>query len=251
MKFGVVTLFPGMFETFGQMGVTGRAETDGRIQILVSNPRDFVDDPHRTVDDRPYGGGPGMVLKYAPLRSALTALRNRLPEASPVIYLSPQGERFDDALARRFAGLPGLIFVCGRYEGVDERFVHACVDRELSIGDYVLSGGEPAAMVAIDAIARLLPGTLGDSQSHALDSFADGLLDCPHFTRPEAVGERTVPEVLLSGNHAAIAAWRQRQALRRTARRRPDLLNGRVLDERQRKVLDELESGVTASDDYD
>ncbi len=251
MKFGVVTLFPEMFETFGRVGVTGRAESGGRIEIRTSNPRDFVNDPHRTVDDRPYGGGPGMVLKYAPLKSALAVLRASLPEMSPVVYLSPQGERFDDALAREFANLPGLIFVCGRYEGVDERFVTACVDRELSIGDYVLSGGEPAAMVVIDAVARLLPGTLGREESHALDSFVGGWLDCPHFTRPEVVEQRSVPAVLLSGNHAAIAEWRRRQAVRRTALRRPDLLDGRELDESQRGVIQELESGVSASDDYD
>ncbi len=199
MHFDVVTLFPEMVATIADFGVVGRARRNGLVSMGLENPRDHTSDVHRTVDDRPYGGGPGMVMKYEPLAGALNAARQRAPEGSPVVYLSPQGAVFDQATARRFAGLPGVIMLAGRYEGVDERFIEAHVDEELSLGDFVLSGGESAAMAVIDAVVRLLPGVLGDDDSAAQDSFMEGLLDCPHYTRPEEVEGRDVPDVLLSG----------------------------------------------------
>lgn len=222
-RFDVITLFPEMIRDALAYGVTGRALEAGRVRVATWNPRDYSDDAHRTVDDRPYGGGPGMVMKFAPLAAAVRAARSARGDAAPVVYLTPQGRRFDDACARRLA-VTGAVLVCGRYEGVDERFVDACVDEELSIGDYVLSGGEPAAVVVVDAAARLVPGVLGAAESAAADSFAAGLLDCPHYTRPEEIEGRRVPEVLLSGDHAAVSRWRRAQAERRTRARRADLL---------------------------
>ncbi|MDH3334717.1 MAG: tRNA (guanosine(37)-N1)-methyltransferase TrmD, partial [Gammaproteobacteria bacterium] len=204
------------------------------------NPREHTSDVHRTVDDRPYGGGPGMVMKYEPLAGAIAVARERSPEGSPVVYLSPQGKVFDQATARRFAELPGLILLAGRYEGIDERFIESQVDEELSLGDFVLSGGEVAAMAVIDAVVRLLPGVLGDDESAAQDSFMEGLLDHPHYTRPESVDGRNVPDVLLSGDHAEIARWRLKEALGRTFVRRPDLVERLGLSDEQRLLLDEF-----------
>lgn len=229
-----------MLSTIAEHGVVGRACRRERVTLQIENPRDHTDDVHRTVDDRPYGGGPGMVMKYEPLAAALDALRSVVPTGSPVVYLTPQGRVFDQAVARRYAALPGIILLAGRYEGVDERLLESQVDEELSLGDFVLSGGEVAAMAVIDAVVRLLPGVLGDDESAAQDSFMEGLLDCPHYTRPETVDGRSVPQVLLSGDHAEIARWRQKQALGRSYLRRPDLLEKLGLTEEQQKLLDEF-----------
>jgi tRNA (guanine37-N1)-methyltransferase len=210
------------------------------VTLDIENPRDHTSDVHRTVDDRPYGGGPGMVMKYEPLAGAVAAARERSPQGSPVVYLSPQGRVFDQALAKRYAALPGLILLAGRYEGVDERFIESQVDEELSLGDFVLSGGEVAAMAVIDAVVRLLPGVLGDDESAAQDSFMEGLLDYPHYTRPEVTDGRKVPDVLVSGDHAEIARWRMKQALGRTFVRRPDLIEKLELSVEQRALLDEF-----------
>ena len=239
MHLGVITLFPDMVSTIAEFGVVGRARRNALVALDIENPRDHTSDVHRTVDDRPYGGGPGMVMKYAPLSGALAAARERSPEGSPVVYLSPQGRVFDQATAKRYAGLPGLILLAGRYEGIDERFIESHVDEELSIGDFVLSGGEVAAMAVIDAVVRLLPGVLGDDESAEQDSFMEGLLDCPHFTRPEEIDGRKVPDVLLSGDHAQIARWRLKQALGRTFERRPDLVAKLELSAEQQALLDE------------
>ncbi|MDJ0709844.1 MAG: tRNA (guanosine(37)-N1)-methyltransferase TrmD [Woeseiaceae bacterium] len=239
MHFDVVTLFPEMVATIADFGVVGRARRNELVSVDFENPREHTSDVHRTVDDRPYGGGPGMVMKYEPLAGALAAARQRAPEGSPVVYLSPQGAVFDQAAAKRFAALPGLVLLAGRYEGVDERFIEAQIDEELSLGDFVLSGGEVAAMAVIDAVVRLLPGVLGDNESAAQDSFMEGLLDCPHYTRPEEIDGRKVPDALLSGDHAEIARWRTKQALGRTFERRPDLLDKLELSHEQRMLLDE------------
>ena len=240
VHFGVISLFPEMVATIGEYGVVGRARKRGLVGLDVENPRDHTSDVHRTVDDRPYGGGPGMVMKYEPLAAAVEAMRARAPEGSPVVYLSPQGRVFDQATARRYASLPGVILLAGRYEGVDERLIEAQVDEELSLGDFVLSGGEVAAMAVMDAVVRLLPGVLGDDESAAQDSFMEGLLDCPHYTRPEEVDGRKVPDVLLSGDHAEIARWRLKQALGRSYLRRPDLVEKMALDDEQQALLDEF-----------
>lgn len=239
MEIAVVTLFPELVGQVAEYGVVGRAKRQHLLSVVFESPRDFADDMHRTVDDRPYGGGPGMVLKYEPAERAIAAARARVPEGSPVVSLSPQGRRFDQAMARRYAELPGLVLLAGRYEGIDERLVEAAVDEELSLGDYVLSGGEIAAMAVIDAVARLVPGVLGDAESAAEESFEDGLLDYPHYTRPESVDGRRVPAVLLSGDHERIARWRQKQALGRSFVRRPDLLEKMELSREQRQMLDE------------
>ena len=239
MRFEVVTLFPEMVTTVAEFGVVGRAQRKGLMELGCENPRDHTHDVHRTVDDRPYGGGPGMVMKFEPLASAIAAARERLPQGSPVVYLSPQGGVFDQAAARRFAGLQGMALLAGRYEGVDERLIESEVDEELSLGDFVLSGGEIAAMAVIDAVVRLLPGVLGDDESAAQDSFMEGLLDCPHYTRPEEIEGRSVPGVLLSGDHAEIARWRLKQALGRTYRRRPDLVEKMNLTDEQLALLDD------------
>jgi len=210
------------------------------LSLTCENPRDHTSDVHRTVDDRPYGGGPGMVLKYEPAAKAIRAVQNDMPEGSPVVCLSPQGKVFDQDTARRYAGLQGMILLAGRYEGIDERLLENEVDEELSLGDFVLSGGEIAAMAVIDAVARLLPGVLGDEESAAQDSFMEGLLDHPHYTRPESVAGQRVPAVLLSGDHARIARWRYKQALGRSFIRRPDLVAKLNLDREQQKLLDEF-----------
>ena len=240
VHFGVISLFPEMVAAIGEYGVVGRAQKRGLIGLDLENPRDHTSDVHRTVDDRPYGGGPGMVMKYEPLAAAIEAVRGRAPAGSPVVCLSPQGRVFDQATARRYASLPGVILLAGRYEGIDERLIEAHVDEELSLGDFVLSGGEVAAMAVIDAVVRLLPGVLGDDESAAQDSFMEGLLDCPHYTRPEVVDGRKVPDVLLSGDHAEIARWRLKQALGRSFLRRPDLVETMELDDEQQALLDEF-----------
>jgi tRNA (guanine37-N1)-methyltransferase len=240
VRIGVVSLFPEMIATIVEYGVVGRARCRDLLTLDIENPRDHTDDVHRTVDDRPYGGGPGMVMKFEPLARALQATRARLPEASPVICLSPQGEVFDQAKARRYAALPGMILLAGRYEGIDERLIESQVDEELSLGDFVLSGGEIAAMAVIDAVVRMLPGVLGDDASAEQDSFMEGLLDCPHYTRPEVIEGKSVPDVLTSGDHARIARWRHKQALGRSFLRRPDLLEKLDLSDEQQKLLDEF-----------
>lgn len=239
MRFDVVTLFPDLFEIATRHGVTGRAVQNGLVRLALWNPRDYTHDRHRTVDDRPYGGGPGMVMMVGPLRDAIRAAKAEAP-ASRVIYLSPQGRRLDQAAVSEFAAHAGMILVAGRYEGVDQRLIDSEVDEEWSIGDYVLSGGELAAMVVMDAVTRLLPGVLGHELSAEQDSFAAGLLDHPHYTRPEDLDGRRVPAVLLTGDHAAIRRWRLKQALGRTWLERPDLLQGRVLDTEQQALLDEF-----------
>jgi tRNA (guanine37-N1)-methyltransferase len=225
-----------------ETGVVGRAAERGLVGLEQLSPREFTTDRHRTVDDRPYGGGPGMVLKYEPLRDAVHELRRRLPAGCREFVLTAQGRPFDQALARELAAAPGLLLVCGRYEGIDERFSEAVVSTELSLGDYELSGGELAAAVVIDAVTRLLPGVLGDECSHVEDSFTAGLLDCPQYTRPEVADERRVPQVLLGGDHEAIRRWRLKQALGRTWLRRPELLAKRELTREEQVLLEEFES---------
>ncbi len=240
MQFDVVSLFPEMVSTIGEYGVVGRALKRELITLDIENPRDHTIDVHRTVDDRPYGGGPGMVMKYEPVAAAIDAAKGKLPEGCPVVYLSPQGQVFDQAMAKRFTELPGLVLIAGRYEGIDERLHASHIDEEVSLGDFVLSGGEIAAMAVIDAIVRLLPGVLGDDESAAQDSFMEGLLDHPHYTRPEVVAGSRVPDVLLSGDHAEIVKWRYKQALGRSYLRRPDLLEKLNLDDEQQMLLAEF-----------
>jgi len=237
MELQVVTLFPEMIRQGSGYGVCGRALDRGLASLGTVNPRDFTDDVHRTVDDRPYGGGPGMVLKVEPFRRAIRAAKAALQQEGPVVFLSPQGRRFDQDRARRLATLPGMVLVAGRYEGFDERLIEAEGDVEISLGDFVLSGGEIAALAVIDAVVRLLPGVVGDEASVEADSFSDTLLDCPHYTRPEQVDGRAVPRVLLEGNHQEIRRWRLKQALGRTGDRRPDLLEQRRLTEEEEKLL--------------
>ncbi|MBS3742717.1 MAG: tRNA (guanosine(37)-N1)-methyltransferase TrmD [Wenzhouxiangellaceae bacterium] len=232
----VVTLFPDWFEHLKDVGLTGRAVEEGRVRMRCFNPREHADGVHRSVDDRPYGGGPGMVMRPEPLAQAIEAAR--AGSAAPVSGLSPQGRPLNQRAVEQLAGRDRLILVCGRYEGIDERVNEALIDEEWSIGDFVLSGGEYAAAAVMDAVIRLLPGVLGHASSAAQDSFSQGLLDCPHYTRPETWRERRVPGVLLTGDHAAIARWRREQALLRTARRRPDLLEAAELDDAERAWLE-------------
>ncbi|MEJ2423940.1 MAG: tRNA (guanosine(37)-N1)-methyltransferase TrmD [Candidatus Thiodiazotropha sp.] len=246
MRFDVITLMPGMFEALKSEGVVGRAIARGLAQLELWNPRDYTSDVHRTVDDRPYGGGPGMVMKYQPLQQAI---ESACAEAGNprVVYLSPQGRRFSQCQARAIAeGNKPLLLIAGRYEGIDERVIERYVDEEWSIGDYVLSGGELAAMVVLDSVIRLLPGALGDAESAQQDSFMDGLLDCPHYTRPDEIDSMSVPAVLQSGNHEAIRRWRLQQALSRTHTRRPDLLKDRKLSAEEETYLAEI---IAASGD--
>mgnify|MGYP003572045423 FL=1 len=250
MQMALVSLFPEMFAAVAEFGVSGRAISEGLVTLSYANPRDFTTDRHRTVDDRPYGGGPGMLMKIDPLRQAIDAAREQVGADARVIYLSPQGQCLDHDKVVELAGENALILVAGRYEGVDERLLEAEVDEELSIGDYVLSGGELAAMVVIDAVTRQLPGVLGHEDSAREDSHVDGLLDCPHYTRPEIYRERRVPEVLLGGNHEEIRRWRLKQALGRTHKRRPDLLEGRALSPEEEELLAEYlrERNVSTDD---
>jgi len=241
MKIEVVTLFPRMIAGTLEFGVVGRAIERGLLSVGSEDPRAHTSDVHRTVDDRPYGGGPGMVMKPEPLIAAIRAAHARLPPGSPRVYLSAQGEPFSQALAQELAQLPGMLLIAGRYEGVDERVIELGTDRELSVGDYVLSGGELPALTVIDAVARLLPGALGDERSSVEESFVRGLLDWPHYTRPEVFEGAAVPAVLLSGDHADIHRWRLKQALARTAQRRPDLLRSAQLSVEAQRLLSEIQ----------
>jgi len=241
MKIEVVTLFPRMIAGTLEFGVVGRAIARGLLSVGTEDPRAHTSDVHRTVDDRPYGGGPGMVMKPEPLIAAIRAAHVRLPSGSPRVYLSAQGEPFGQALAQELARLPGMLLIAGRYEGVDERVIELGTDRELSVGDYVLSGGELPALTVIDAVARLLPGALGDERSSVEESFTRGLLDWPHYTRPEVFEGAAVPTVLLSGDHADIRRWRLKQALARTAQRRPDLLRSAQLSAEAQRLLSEIQ----------
>lgn len=240
LRFDVVTLFPAMVATLGAYGVLGRAVNRGIVAIHEWNPRDFCVDRHHTVDDRAYGGGPGMVMKVAPLLATISAVRQQVGPQAKLVYLSPQGGVLHQGVFRSWAhSCQNLILLCGRYEGIDERLYHY-IDEEWSLGDYVLSGGELAAMVVMEGVARLLPGVLGHEESAQQDSFHNGMLDCPHYTRPERFMEMTVPEVLLNGNHAAISQWRHRQALGRTWLKRPDLLSRLVLTQEQQQWLQDF-----------
>mgnify|MGYP001816544970 CR=1 FL=1 len=238
MRIDVITLFPELVEQVIEYGVVGRAAEHNLLELHCWNPRDYTHDRHRTVDDRPYGGGPGMLMKVQPLQDAIAAVRQQNPEAR-LVYLSPQGQLLDQRKLERQVALGSVIFLCGRYEGIDERLIQREVDEEWSLGDYVISGGELAAMVCIDAMTRLIPGALGHEESARQDSFSDGLLDCPHYTRPEEYKGDRVPRVLMNGNHREIEAWREQQALGRTWQRRPDLLENIELDAGQRALLDE------------
>lgn len=240
MRIDVVTLFPGMFDAVLDYGITARAFDRGQLNLRTWNPRDATHDRHRSVDDRPYGGGPGMVMRYEPLRNIVQRIDQDTGQRGRVVYLSPQGRRLDQAGVERLAAEARLVLLAGRYEGIDERLLEQAIDEECSIGDYVLSGGELAAMVLIDAVIRLQPGVLGDPESARQDSFTTGLLDHPHYTRPVEIEGRRVPKVLLSGDHAAIARWRLQQALGRTWLRRPELLAQRTLTLEQRQLLDEF-----------
>lgn len=239
MKWGVVTLFPTMVADALAHGVIGKAVQRGLVELTTFNPRVHATDARQTVDDRPYGGGPGMLMQVETLRASIADARKKLIGA-PVVYLSPQGELLTQSLVNELAELPELILVCGRYEGIDERVVELDIDREISLGDFVLSGGESAAIALCDAIGRLVPGVLGHADSAAEDSFSDGLLDCPHYTRPEKIMNLTVPDVLLSGNHRDIARWRRKQALGRTWLRRPEILEKRELSDEDELLLDEF-----------
>jgi tRNA (guanine37-N1)-methyltransferase len=240
IRFDCVTLFPQMFAAVTDAGITRRALEQGLWRISLWNPREFTSDGYRTVDDRPYGGGPGMVMLAEPLEKAIAAAKAADSGAARVIHLSPQGRLLDHARVASLAAEARVVLLCGRYEGVDERLIRRCVDEEVSIGDYVLSGGELAAMVLIDAVVRQLPGVLGDEQSAQQDSFVDGLLDCPQYTRPECYQGEAVPPVLLSGHHAEIARWRRKQSLGRTWLRRPELLERRGLSEEESGLLEEF-----------
>ena len=237
MWIGVISLFPEMFRAITDYGVTGRASRQGLLQINCWNPRDFTHDKHHTVDDRPYGGGPGMLMMVQPLRDAIQAARDAAGEGVRVIYLSPQGRKLTQAGVAELAQHQKLILVAGRYEGIDERVIQTDIDEEWSVGDYVLSGGELPAMILVDAVSRLVPGVLGDMASAEQDSFTEGLLDHPHYTRPEVMDGLAVPEVLLSGNHESVRTWRLQQALGRTWLRRPELLNNLALTDEQERLL--------------
>ncbi len=238
IRFDAITLFPEMFAAVTQSGITSRALEKGLWQFNAWNPRDFTTDNYRTIDDRPYGGGPGMVMLAEPLEKAIAAVK--AAGGGRVIYLSPQGARLDHKKVMSLAAEPALTLLCGRYEGIDERLIEKCVDEEVSVGDYVLSGGELAAMVLVDAVVRQLPGALGDGQSAVEESFAAGLLDCPQYTRPEVWSGEKVPDVLMSGHHEWIRRWRLKQSLARSWKRRPDLVAGRDLTEEEKTLLEEF-----------
>lgn len=235
---GVITLFPEMFDAITQQGVISRAIKKGTIEFNTWNPREFTHDKHRTVDDRPYGGGPGMLMMVQPLTDAIRAAKQAAGEGAKVIYLSPQGRKLNQTGVKHLAQHNKLVLVAGRYEGIDERVIQSEVDEEWSIGDFVLSGGELPAMTLIDAVSRMIPGVLGHELSAEQDSFSDGLLDCPHYTRPEVLAGQRVPDVLLSGNHEKIRQWRLQQSLGRTWLRRPDLINDLALTDEQKQLLD-------------
>lgn len=240
MWIGIITLFPEMFKAITDFGVTGRAIKHNLLEVHCWNPRDFTHDKHKTVDDRPYGGGPGMLMMVQPLRDAIYAAKQGAGEGVKVIYLSPQGRKLDQSGVTKLAKYEKVILLCGRYEGVDERLIEAEVDEEWSVGDYVLTGGELPAMTLIDAVARFVPGVLGKQSSALEDSFADGLLDCPHYTRPEVLDGTAVPDVLMSGNHAKIREWRLQQSLERTWLRRPELLESLALTDEQSVLLNKI-----------
>ncbi|OOE39006.1 MULTISPECIES: tRNA (guanosine(37)-N1)-methyltransferase TrmD [Salinivibrio] len=240
MWVGIISLFPEMFRAVTDFGVTGQAVKKGLLNVETWNPRDFTQDKHRTVDDRPYGGGPGMLMMVEPLRDAIHAAKHAAGDKAKVVYLSPQGRKLDQAGVESLASNDKLILICGRYEGVDERIIQTHVDEEWSVGDFVLSGGELPAMTLVDAVARFVPGVLGDMASAEEDSFANGLLDCPHYTRPEVLDGLGVPEVLKSGNHKDIRRWRLKQSLGRTWLRRPELLENLALTDEQESLLAEF-----------
>lgn len=239
MRIDVITLFPELVKQVIECGVVGRAAEKNLLRLRCWNPREYTLDKHRTVDDRPYGGGPGMLMKVQPLQDTIQAVREKNPKGR-LVYLSPQGKPVSQAMLAQQAEAESVIFLCGRYEGIDERLIEQQVDEEWSIGDYVISGGELAAMVCIDAMARLIPGALGHHQSAQQDSFSEGLLDCPHYTRPESINGAVVPVVLMNGNHRQIEDWRDRQSLGRTWLRRPDLLEAKALDARQQALLQDF-----------
>jgi tRNA (guanine37-N1)-methyltransferase len=241
---GIISIFPNMFDAL-QYGMPGKAILQQQLELALFNPRDYTDNTHQTVDDRPFGGGPGMVMMLEPLKKALNAAKKSSPFAPKVIYLSPTGKRFDHNAAVELSKTQALVFVAGRYEGIDQRFIDTVVDEEWSVGDYVTSGGELPIMIMIDSIIRQLPGVLGHEQSAECDSFANGLLDCPHYTRPEVIEGLAVPEVLKSGNHAAIARWRLKQSLGITWLKRPDLLAQKVLTEEEQRLLTEFKDDWT------
>jgi tRNA (guanine37-N1)-methyltransferase len=245
VRFDVISLFPEMFEAI-RLGVTGRAFTRNLAELHLWNPRQYAADVHLTVDDRPYGGGPGMLMLAEPLAESITQARIAAGD-SPVVYLSPQGRRFDQSLARELVKHPGLILICGRYEGIDQRVIDAKIDDEVSVGDFVVSGGEMPAMLVMDALLRLLPGVLGHQDSASQDSYSDGLLDFPQYTRPEVVFGQAVPRVLRSGDHEAIRRWRLKQALGRTWLRRPDLLESRPLSDEEQSLLNEFICGQSST----
>ena len=242
MFIGIITLFPEMFKAITEFGVTGRAVKHNLLQVRCYNPRDFTHDKHKTVDDRPYGGGPGMLMMVQPLRDAIHSAKADAGEGVKVIYLSPQGRKLEQAGVKELSLNSKMILVCGRYEGIDERLIQSEIDEEWSVGDYVLTGGELPEMTLIDAVARFIPGVLGKQESAQEDSFADGLLDCPHYTRPEVLDGLTVPPVLMSGNHAEIRKWRLKQSLERTWLRRPELLESLALTDEQRKLLQQVQA---------
>ncbi|SIO02226.1 tRNA (guanosine(37)-N1)-methyltransferase TrmD [Salinivibrio sp. ES.052] len=247
MWVGIISLFPEMFRAVTDFGVTGQAVKKGLLNVEMWNPRDFTQDKHRTVDDRPYGGGPGMLMMVEPLRDAIHAAKHAAGDKAKVVYLSPQGRKLDQAGVESLASNDKLILICGRYEGVDERIIQTHVDEEWSVGDFVLSGGELPAMTLVDAVARFVPGVLGDMASAEEDSFANGLLDCPHYTRPERLDGLVVPEVLKSGNHKDIRRWRLKQSLGRTWLRRPELLENLALTDEQESLLAEFVNEQRAS----
>ncbi len=242
MFIGIISLFPEMFKAITEFGVTGRAVKQNLLQVRCYNPRDFTYDKHKTVDDRPYGGGPGMLMMVQPLRDAIHMAKTEAGEGVKVIYLSPQGRKLNQAGVKELSLNQKLILVCGRYEGIDERLIETEIDEEWSIGDYVLTGGEIPAMALIDAVARFIPGVLGKQASAEEDSFAEGLLDCPHYTRPEVLDGLTVPSVLMSGNHKEIRQWRLKKSLERTWLRRPELLESLALTDEQAKLLKQIKS---------
>lgn len=248
MKIGVITLFPEMFSALTDYGVSGRAVDNGLVDIAYFNPREFTQDKHRTVDDRPYGGGPGMVMLFEPLLRAVETAKDWIAGETKVVYLSPQGQLLDQGAVNKFAEVDNVILISGRYEGIDERLIDSVVDEEWSIGDYVLSGGELPSMVLLDALIRQMPGVLGHEDSAAQDSFATGLLDCPHYSRPDSFEGQDVPAVLLSGDHEKIRRWRLQQSLVRTQQRRPDLLDSLKLNKEQQTLLKEM-SAALADDD--
>ena len=248
MKIDLITLFPEIFDAL-RYGIVGRAQKQRRLELAVYPLRDYTNEPSRRIDDRPYGGGPGMVMAYEPLANAINAAKAADKSSTCLIYLSPQGKTLDQAAIQRLAEKDRLTLLCGRYEGIDERVIEDFIDEEWSVGDYVVSGGELPALVLIDAITRLLPGALGHAQSAKQDSFTDGLLDCPHYTRPEVINQRAVPKILLSGDHHAIEQWRLKQALGKTWQKRPDLLKKRVLSEGEQALLNQYIRDAQTTED--